>query len=218
MVSLIQNLFIPAYNIASGRDIHSGVSLKYCEARKEAKKLFRAIGAVSMAVGSFFALSAILQKIPAKYSLLGSCVLTAGCVALSHKRASPLVTKASAMTAVLFIVREGVVNLALLPVVQSVKAALHWVTEPRMSLGLVESCLSGVAGGYLRCMGGLISLGVGFWILDSAVKQRTKSGFPLDRGVSYLSKKCASGLVALFRYKKYTPPPAQDRSLRPIIK
>lgn len=214
MVSLIHGIYTRAYNVAKGRDVQSRISLSYQDARKEAKKLLNTLGTVSIAAGAFFTLSAVMQKISPNHSFLGTGVLTAGCVALSKKRVSPLVTQASLITTGLFIMRAGVSDLVISPLIQSVKAA--WIAQPQV-LDLVVSCVSGVAFGYLRGIGGLVSLGIGIWVMDSASKEGPKSRHPLDRGVNYLSKKCASGLVALFGYKKYSPP-AQGQPLRSIPK
>ena len=205
MVNLVQGLFIPTYNLAKGRDL-TGFSLSRYEARKEAKKLLNAIFKVSISLGGFFALSAFMHKIAPKHSLLGACVLTGGCAFLSQQRVSPLIASASTITAGLFIIRAGVGDLVLSPLVQSVKAALHWVAEPQVSLNLALSCVSGIACGFFRLVGGLASLGLGLYVMDRTSQQGPKSRHFFDRGVRYLSKKCASGLVALFGYKKYIPP------------
>lgn len=206
MVSLIQGLFIRTSNLAKGRDVHSGISLSHQDAQKEAKKLLNAIFNVCIGVGGFFTLSALLHKISPNHSLLGTCVLTSGCYALSQQRVSPLMANASTITAGLFIVKAGAGDLLIVPFVQSVKAALHWIAAPQVNLNLISSCVSGIASGYLRCIGGLVSLGVGLWVMDFASQERPKSYHRLDRGVNALSKKCASGLVALFGYKKDSPP------------
>lgn len=203
MVNLIQGLFIPTYNLVKGRDLHTGFSLSHYEARKKAKKLLNTIFKVSISIGGFLAFSALMHKIAPKHSLLGTCVGATGCAFLSQQRVSPLIAHASTITAGLFIIRAGVGDLVLSPLVQSVKAALHWVAEPQVSLSLALSCVSGIALGFFRSVGGLASLGLGLYVMDHTSQQGPKSRYFFDRGVHYLSKKCASGLVALFGYKKY---------------
>ena len=204
MVSLIQGLFIPAYNIAKGRDLHSGYSLSFHDARKEAEKLLTRLFTVSVAVGGFFTLSALLHRASPSHSLLGTSILTAGCLALSMQKSSPFLANTGKITAGLFIIRAGVGSLVVSPLAPTIKAALHWFAQPSLSLNLLASCVAGVACGYLRCLGGLASLGMGLWLIESASQKEPKSLYPIDRKVNDLSKKWAYNLAALFGYKEYS--------------
>jgi len=217
MVSLVKDLFISSYNIAKGRDFNSGYSLSHHNASKEAEKLLTRLFTISVAVVGFFATSAILHRVSPNHSLLGTSLLTTGCMALSVQKSSPFLANVGKITAGLFIMRGGVGSLVVSPLDRTVKAALHWSAQPYVSLNLLVSCVAGVAFGYLRCLGGLASLGMGLWLLESASRQEPKSPHPVDRRIKGLSKKWAYGLAELFGYKIYRPP-APNPPLKPIQK
>ncbi|MBS0649320.1 MAG: hypothetical protein JSS10_08880 [Verrucomicrobia bacterium] len=216
MTNIVKSLFIPAYNLAKGRNAYG--RLYYEEARKEATPLLKGIFKISLAAGALFAASACMNRLSASYSLLGTSVLVVGGIVVGRQIASPFIIHISSIAGSLLLIREGCGTFLIKPLIQSVKEALHGIAgiESLADIGIdLASCASRIALGYFRGIIGIASLGLGLKYIGNAVRTEVKPSHFIDQNVHSLAKKCASFLLPLWGYKKYIPDlPKAD--LRPL--
>ncbi|HUD01165.1 MAG TPA: hypothetical protein VMR37_02445 [Rhabdochlamydiaceae bacterium] len=159
----------------------SGHPIDYYTAKKNAKILLTELVTVSAAIGGYFAVSALMNRMPTRLSAFGvGSLALAGALVITPK-VSDILHGASLITGGLFIAKIGVVDGALRPLVQSVKSAMECLSpnhpEPFFDCWMPDSVGSGILSllrkigmGSLRGLGALVSGGVFFAMITKKTK------------------------------------------------
>jgi hypothetical protein len=171
--------------LVRGKDF-SGHRIDYYIAKKYAKVVLTELVKVSAAIGAYFAVSALMNRMPTRLSAFGvGSLALSGAVVITPK-VSEILHSATLITGGLFIGRIGVVDGALSPLVQSVKAAMECLSpnhpEPFLHCWIPDSIESGILSllrkigmGSLRGLGALVSGGVAFAMITKSTKLDPKA-------------------------------------------
>jgi hypothetical protein len=182
MTNLINGIYLPARNLIRGTDFLTGHPLDYYTANRSAKILMKELVTVSAAIGGYFAVSALMNRMPTQLSAFGVGSLgLAGAVVITPK-VSEILHGASLITGGIFIAKIGVVDGAVRPLVQSVKSAMECLSpnhpEPFLYCWMPDSVGSGILSllrkigmGSLRGLGALVSGGLAFAMITKNTKQ-----------------------------------------------
>ncbi len=208
MTQLINELLIPAYNLYKGKDYYSGFRIDEQDAKKNAKSVLTELAKVSIAVGGFFAISAVMKRMPSPLSAWGAGSFLLGGALFFSPKISIILRDASFMTAGLFVLQKGFVDVLVVPFVQSVKAAGLCLYHARLASIWqnlsVNILFSGVlyigqkiGMGFLRGIGP-VSLSVAYSLIPAKSEKVSKSQKAIDKAIFKCIKKVASFIGSFF--------------------